>query len=222
MRTHSNPVRQGLVMAGVGLPGVVIVGAVMANIGNPALFVFRRDTWKEMLGYLKGSAWDVWLVYFSDISPNWKGHAVETFQQYLRFKLIGMFDQLGAIAKEMNGTMHSQYKEVLEYDLSALTLMATSAPVFGALKNLSAHPLGRVALIAQAGAFITAAGNLIKQFADIYTKYESALNDLETKAFDLKGLFYVSGNPAMGPRDLNMSPQVANTAYWAPVNEETA
>ncbi|MFI6451998.1 hypothetical protein ACIBF6_10615 [Streptosporangium amethystogenes] len=221
IRAHDQPVRAGLLVAGFGVGGTALLTAAALNLGNPALFVFRRDDWKEMLGHLKGSAWDVWLFYFSDVSPQWKGHAVETLQQYLRFKLIGMFDQLGAITKDMSSTMHGQYKEVLEYDMSLVGMWAAASPVFKMLLPASSTPLGRVALVAHAGVFLTAVGTLLKQFADVYNKYEGDLNDLELKITDLKGAFYNMGNPSMGARDLHVdSDIVGDLRNWRLATEE--
>jgi hypothetical protein len=220
VRNHNHPILAGITVAGFGLAGAGLVTASVVNLGNPFLFYDRRETWKEMHDNLKGAAWDVWLTYFGDLSPHWEGHAVGTLQQYLRFKLIGMFDQLGVVAKDMGGTMHSQYKEVLEYDLSCAALWATSAPVFMALTKLSAHPLGRAALITQTGVFLTAAGNLLKQFSDVYNKYEGELNDLAFKLNDLEGLFYKMGNPSMGPRDLHVDPLVSDPVNWQPATEK--
>jgi hypothetical protein len=220
VRSHNHPIRLGLTMSGLGVAGGALVVASVLNLGNPFLFYDRRETWKELHGNLKGAAWDVWITYFSEISGNWKGHAVETLQQYLRFKLIGMFDQLGSIAKDMTGTMHSQYKEVLEYDLSAAALWATAAPIFKALIQMSSHPVGRVALMTQAGVFLTAAGNLLKQFADVYNKYESELKDLELKLHELRGIFYNMGNPDMGARNLHVHPDIQKIHHWQPASAE--
>ncbi|WP_431898389.1 hypothetical protein [Nonomuraea sp. bgisy101] len=200
----------------------MVLLVILANVGNPALFLLRRDAWKEQHGHIKGAAWDVWLSYFHQISPNWKGHAVETFQQYLRFNLIGMFDQLGNISKDMSSTMHSQYKEVMEYDLAAFGLLIRNKKIFAGLAALAHLPLTKVALYTQSGLFLTAAGNLVKQFYDIYLSYDGTLNDLELKMNDLRGVFYEAGRRALGPRDeLHLSPHVGNPAYWTPITEET-
>lgn len=222
VRSHNKPIRLGLAMSGFGAAGGALVVASVVNLGNPFLFYDRRERWMELHGHLKGSAWDVWITYFSVISGNWKGHAVETLQQYLRFKLIGMFDQLGSIAKDMTGTMNSQYKEVLEYDLSAAAMWATAAPVFKALTKMSAHPVGRVALMTQAGVFLTAAGTMLKQFADVYNKYESELKDLALKLDEVQGIFYKMGNPDMGARDLHVHPDVEKIDHWQPASAEGA
>ncbi|MEV4224824.1 hypothetical protein [Nonomuraea sp. NPDC049725] len=69
--------------------------------------------------------------------------------------------------------------------------------------------------MAQAGVFLTAAGNLLKQFADVCNKYESDLNDLE-------GLFYKMGNPALGTRDLHFDQSVSEVENWRPATAEGA
>ncbi|MEU4327478.1 hypothetical protein [Nonomuraea dietziae] len=219
IKAHHSPISTGLLLSGFGLFVKVLMVFAVLNMGNPAIFVFRRDDWKQMLGYLKGSAWDVWLGFFSDVSPYWNGYAVGALQQYLRFKLIGMFDQLGAIAKDASGTMHGQYKEVLEYDLSMLVLWKTYGPVFKAATPLAATPLGRVAMVAQAGVFVTALGNQVSQFSDVFNKYEGDLNDLELKLTDLVGAFYNGGNPERGARDLTVTPRVSNPDFWKPVTQ---
>lgn len=220
IKIHSRPVATGVTVAGFAVVGGALILAALANVGNPWLFSHRRDTWKEMLGQLKGNAWDVWLGYFSNLPPYWKGHAVEMLQQYLRFKLIGMFDQLGAIAKDISSAMHNQYKEVLEYDLSLVGLVAPAAAIFKVLTPLSGTPLGRAALITHSGAFLGAIGTLLKQFYDIYNKYETSLNDLELKLTEVKGAFYNTGDPGRGARDLHVDPMVKNIRMWEPAAEE--
>ncbi|MFI6389943.1 hypothetical protein [Nonomuraea sp. NPDC050540] len=219
VRNHDQPIRLGLAMSGAGAAGGALVVATVLNLGNPFLYRDRRETWKELHGTLKGSAWDVWITYFSEISGNWTGHAVETFQQYLRFKLIGMFDQLGSLAKDMTEAMNSQYKEVHEYDASVGALWATSAPVFKALMAMSGHPVGRVALMTQTGLFLTAAGTLLKQFADVYNTHESTLMDLELKLHEVRGIFYNAGRPGMGARDLSVHPDIEDPRHWRPASE---
>lgn len=225
-----NPLRQttraSMAMSGLGIAAIALDVAATLNLGNPFLFYGRREQWKEMAGLLEGNRSDLWRSYFDDISPNWKGHAVEMLQQYIRFNVNGLYSQLGKISGEMSGTMHAQYKEVLEYDLSVFGLYATSAPILRTLAGMSLHPVGRVALMTQVGVFMSAAGNLIKQFADVYYSYEGDLNKLELKLNDLRGAFYRSGNPAMGPRDLNISPSIGDAAHvadnWIPAGKENA
>ncbi|MFE0156752.1 hypothetical protein ACFWY5_57175 [Nonomuraea sp. NPDC059007] len=216
VRNHNQPIRLGLAMSGAGAAGGALLVASLLNLGNPKLYSDRRETWKELHGNIKGSAWDVWITYFSEISGNWKGEAVETFQQYLRFKLIGMFDQLAGLAEDLSGAMDSQYKEVLQYDLSAAALWGLSAPIFAGLIEMSAHPVGRVALMTFAGLFLTAAGNLLVQFADVYNKNESTLLDLELKLHDVKGIFYTMGRPDMGARNLTVNPDIEDVRHWQP------
>ncbi|MEV0591873.1 hypothetical protein [Nonomuraea cavernae] len=207
-----NPLRQtsrlAMAMSGIGVAALALDVAATLNLGNPFLFHDRRERWKEMSGLLEGSRSDLWRSYFDEIAPHWKGHAVRMLQTYIRFNVNVLYGQLGKISDEMSGTMQSQYKEVLEYDLSVFGLYATSAPVLRALTASSAHPIGRVALMTQVGLFMSAVGNLVKQFADVYNSYEGDLNKLELKLNDLKGAFYRSGNPDLGPRDLHLSPSI--------------
>jgi hypothetical protein len=214
MKRYDGSITLGLSASGIGPAGWALRTAIVLNMGNPWLYSSRRDTWKQMHGHLKGSAWDVWIRYFHDVSPNWKGHAVETFQQYLRFKLIGMFDQLGNVSKDLSGTMHNQYKQVLEYDMAALGLWTVNGPIFKALSGMSTTPAGRVALLTQTGIFLTMAGTLLKQFADMYQSNEGELNALELKIMDLKGAFYNGGDPAQGTRDLHVDEDISEPAYW--------
>lgn len=219
-RTQSKPIQAGLALSIVA--GIMLVMACIANIGNPFLFYDRRERWKDLHGNLKGSAWDVWITYFSEISGNWKGHAVDTLQQYLRFKLIGMFDQLGSLAKDMTNTMNNQYKDVMQYDVSIGALLASAGPMFKTLKTMSAHPGGRIVLLTHAGVFLTAAANLLKQFSDTYNTYESELKDLELKLHEVQGIFYNQGKPDMGVRDLHVHPDVAKIDHWQPAVAEEA
>ncbi|MEU8247153.1 hypothetical protein [Nonomuraea sp. NPDC048916] len=221
-----NPLRQtnrtAMAMSGIGVAALALDVAATLNLGNPFLFYDRRERWKEMAGLLEGSRSDLWRSFFDEISPHWKGQAVDTLQRYVRFNVDVLYGRLGKVSDEMSGSMHSQYKEVLEYDLSVFGLYATSAPVLRTLTTMSAHPVGRVALMTQVGLFMSAVGNLVKQFADVYNSYEGDLNKLELKLNDLKGAFYKSGNPDMGPRDLGLSPAIEAPDRiddnWIPVN----
>ena len=218
VRTHNKPIRLGLAMSGFGAAGGALVVASVVNLGNPFLFYDRREQWKDLAGMLEGSRSDLWRSFFDDISPNWKGQAVQTLQQYVRFNVNGLYSQLDKVSGEMSGAMHSQYKEVLEYDLSVFGLYATSAPMLRTVAALSAHPVGKVALMTQVGLFMSAAGNLIKQFADVYNSYEGDLNKLELKLNNLRGAFYKSGSPDLGARELNLTPAIADPLrlkeYW--------
>ncbi|PZG17900.1 hypothetical protein [Nonomuraea aridisoli] len=219
-----NPLRQttraATVMSGLGVATLALDVAATVNLGNPFLFYDRRETWKEMSGSLEGNRSNLWRDYFDNIAPNWKGHAAEMLQQYVRFNVNGLFSQLGKVSDEMSGAMHSQYKEVLEYDLSVFGLYAGSAPILRTLAGMSANPVARAVLMTQVGVFTTALGNLVKQFADIYNSYEGDLNKLELKLNDLRGAFYSSGDPAQGARQLNLSPTIADAKtvknMWIP------
>ncbi|MEV4104970.1 hypothetical protein AB0J42_32420 [Nonomuraea sp. NPDC049649] len=225
--TQLNPLRQttrgAMLLSGLGVAALAMDVAATANLGNPFLFYDRRETWKEMSGSLEGGKWNVWRGYFDDVAPNWKGQASSMLNQYVRFNVTGLFDQLGKVGDEMSGAMHNQFKEVLEYDLSVLGLYAGSAPILRALAAMSAHPVGRVALMTQVGVFTTALGNLVKQFADVYNSYEGDLNKLELKLNDLRGAFYRSGDPDLGPRDLGLSSTIEDPGrtgdLWVPAPE---
>ncbi|MGP3934200.1 hypothetical protein [Nonomuraea sp. KM88] len=228
--TQLNPLRQStraaMAMSGIGVAALALDVAATLNLGNPFLFYDRREQWKEMAGLLEASRSDLWRSYFDDISPNWKGAAVETLQQYVRFNINGLYGQLAKVSEAMSGTMHGQYKQVLGYDLSVFGLYATSAPILRSVAAMSAHPVGKVALMAQVGLFMSAAGNLVKQFADVYNSYEGELNKLELKLNDVRGAFYRSGNPDMGARDLHLTPNIEDPSmvddYWIPVGGEAS
>ncbi|GAA1693655.1 hypothetical protein AB0C27_23835 [Nonomuraea sp. NPDC048882] len=213
------PTRQAMVLSGLGVAALALDVAATLNVGNPFLFSSRRDTWKEMSGSLEGNRSNMWRGYFDDIAPNWKGDAAEMLQQYVRFNVNGLFSQLGKVSDDMSGAMQTQFKEVAEYDLSVLGLYAGSAPVFRALAGMSAHPVGRAALLSYLGIWAGALGNLLKQFADIYVTNEGELNKLELRLNDLLGAFYNSGKPEQGARELNISPQIQHQDRWVPMEE---
>ncbi|MFI7698243.1 hypothetical protein [Nonomuraea sp. NPDC049480] len=219
-----NPLRQtarsAMLMSGLGVAALSLDVAATLNVGNPFLFYDRRETWKEMSGSLEGNRSNLWRGYFDNVSPNWKGHASEMLQQYIRFNVNGLFSQLGKISDEMSGSMHTQFKEVAEYDVSVLGLYASQVPILRALASMSAHPVGRAALMANVGIFAGGLGNLLKQFADIYITNEGELNKLELKLNDLRGAFYNSGKPELGARDLNLSGGIENNDIWVPATEQ--
>lgn len=223
-----NPLRQqtrtAMAMSGLGIAALALDVAATLNLGNPFLFYDRRELWKEMGGRLESGRSDIWFSYFQDVSPNWKGQAADLLGRRVRFNTTVLYEKLHGITGEMSGSMHGQFKEVLEYDLSVFGLYAASAPILRTLAAMSAHPAGRVALISQAGVFVSALGNLVKQFADIYMAYESDLNKLEMKLNDVRAAFFDGGDPARGPRDLAITPAVADPAnipaYWQPASED--
>ncbi|WP_188191139.1 hypothetical protein [Nonomuraea sp. SYSU D8015] len=217
-----NPLRAATrpAMGLLGAGAIALDVAATLNLGNPFLFYDRRETWKEMSGSLEGSRSNLWRGYFDNVSPNWKGHASEMLQQYVRFNVNGLFSQLGKVSDDMSSSMQSQFKEVAEYDLSVLGLYASQAPILRTLASMSAHPVARATLVAQTGLFMGALGNLLKQFADIYVTNEGELNKLELKLNDLRGAFYNSGNPELGARDLDLSGNIENKDIWVHASEQ--
>jgi hypothetical protein len=215
-----HPTRTAMAMSGVGVAALIADAAAVLNLGNPHLYYTRRETWKEMSGHLEGNRLDLWRSFFDDISPNWTGEARQVTQSYIRFNADMLFDRLGKTSDEMSSIMQSQYKEVLEYDLSLFAMYATSGPISRSLVALAAaNPVGKVALVTYVATFGLGLANLIKQFADIYTSNESDLNKVELKLNDLKAAFWKGGDPANGARDLNLpsaltDPQNIHNRYW--------
>ncbi|MCG5218951.1 hypothetical protein [Streptosporangium sp. KLBMP 9127] len=212
--TELNPLRQttrtGMVMSGLGLAALALEAVATLNLGNPFLFADRRQTWKDMSGRLEGGRSDVWRCYFDEVTPNWKGDAVDALQRHIRFNINGLYGQLGKVSDQSSTTMQGLYKEVLEYDLSLFALYAASAPVLGAVMKMSAHPMGKAALIAAVTGFAGLVHNLVSQFADVYNTYEGELNKQELLLNNLRGAFYNGGDPAQGPRDLNLHPSISD------------
>ncbi|GLW05017.1 hypothetical protein Misp01_01470 [Microtetraspora sp. NBRC 13810] len=208
----------------LGLSGMAVVLAldVLAtlNVGNPWLFIARRDTWKELSGAVAGNSNDVWMTWFNDVNPHWTGHAAQQTGYHVRFVQDKLFPQLSSVARDMSDTMNHLRKEVVDYDLWIFTVYAATAPILSALAKMRAHPMGMAAFIAEAGAFGGFVGKLIKEFADVYNAYEGDLNKLEMKLYELRASFYRGGDPARGPRNLDLDPELAERStirdYWVP------
>ncbi|TMR96939.1 hypothetical protein [Nonomuraea basaltis] len=199
-------VRGGLAMSGLGAAALALDVVATLNLGDPFLYYDQRETWKDMSGSVDGSRMDVWRGYFEQVSPNWKGHASDMLARHVRFSLDDMFKAQKSVSDEMSSSMHGQFWEVLQYDLSVFSLYAASAPIFRTLATMSAtHPLGRAVLVAQATAFTGLLGNLVKQFSDIVSANESSLNKTELKLNDLRAAYYMSGNPDLGQRQLGLA-----------------
>src|SRR5690606_36643609 len=173
--TNLNPLRQqtrtAMAMSGLGMFALAMDVAATLNLGNPFLFYDRRETWKELSGGLKGARSDVWYGFFGQdgtgeggMSSHWTGEARSALASYIRFNLTGLYDELGKVSDQSSTTMQKLYKEVLEYDLSVFAFYASSAPVLRAVARLSAHPVGRAALITAATTVATILGNLVKQY----------------------------------------------------------
>ncbi|GGO82999.1 hypothetical protein GCM10012289_75540 [Nonomuraea cavernae] len=218
--TALNPLRQttreAMVLSAVGVGALALDVAATANLGDPALFYFRRERWKELSGLVEATRKDVWVSYFGPVVDHWEGDAVAMLQQYVRFKINNLYTLLSKISDDMSGTMYNQCKEVLTYDLSVFGLYATTAPILRTLMAASAHPVGQLAMRAQIGAFLTVAGIFAKQFADIWSAYEGDLNKLELKLNQLRGSFYEHGNPDYGTRfkDLKLNDDITYPDNW--------
>ncbi|MFE3448592.1 hypothetical protein ACFXJ8_06605 [Nonomuraea sp. NPDC059194] len=211
VKAQSRPIYAGLATCGLVTVGTVMIVAAVGNASDPRKFFEDRSMWNEMLGDLKLSAWDVWISFFSLISPYWVGHASETVQRYLRFELIGMFDELGRVATEMSTTMTSLAWDVVEYDLKLVSLLVSAGTAFMALLPFSATPVGKLTLGVAAVAFLTLLSSLLQEFAGKIKALDLKLETLGHKIFELRGLFSV------GDDKLHLQPPGSDPALWKPI-----
>ncbi|MEV2267741.1 hypothetical protein [Nonomuraea africana] len=214
IKTHNRPILAGLAASGLAVAGAAMVVAAVGNASDPRKFFEDRSMWNEMLGDLKLSAWDVWISFFSLISPYWVGHASETVQRYLRFELIGMFDELGRVATEMSTTMTSLAWDVVEYDLKLVSLLVVAGTAFKALLPFRASPVGRLALGATAVTFLSLLASLLQEFAGKIKALDLKLETLGHKIFELRGLFSV------GEDKLHLQAPGTDPDLWEPVTKE--
>ncbi|MER6950850.1 hypothetical protein ABT294_43230 [Nonomuraea sp. NPDC000554] len=215
IRSHQRPVVTGVALGGFLAAGGALIAAAMWHTADPYKFFEDRSTWNEMLGDLKLSAWDVWITYFSEVSPYWMGHASETVQRYLRFELIGMFDELGRIATEISGTLTSLAWDVMDYDMKLVTLLAGAGAFFTLLLPIRATVAGRIALGAAALAFLKMLWSLIEEFIGKIKALDLKLETLGHKIFELRGLFSV------GDSKLHLKPVGYDVNLWVPVTKES-
>ncbi|ACZ84189.1 hypothetical protein [Streptosporangium roseum] len=206
-------------LTGFAGAGLLVVGGALAlyairHMADPSEFFDDRSKWNEMLGDLKLSAWDVWITYFSEVSPYWKGHASETVQRYLRFELIGMFDELGRIATEISGTLTSLAWDVMDYDMKLAELLVGSVGFFTLLLPIKATMVGQMALGAAALVVFKLLWDLIQQFTAKIKALDAKLETLGHKIFELRGLFNVGDNK------LHLKPVGYDPNLWVPVTKE--
>lgn len=210
IKTHKRPISAGLAMSGLTLIGTAVIVAAVGNASDPRKLFEDRSMWNEMLGDLKLSAWDVWISFFSLVTPYWVGHAAETVQRYLRFELIGMFDELGRIATEMSSTLTSLAWDIVEYDGKLVELLVMAGGAFALLLPFSANPIGKSLLGAAAVAFLTLLVKLILEFVGKVKALDLKLEALGHKMFELRGLFSV------GADKLHLQSPGSDPSLWKP------
>ncbi|SFI13364.1 hypothetical protein SAMN05216275_101300 [Streptosporangium canum] len=206
-------------LTGCAGAGLLAVGGALAlyairHMADPGKFFDDRNRWNEMLGDLKLSAWDVWITYFSEVSPYWKGHASETVQRYLRFELIGMFDELGRIATEVSGILSSLAWDVMDYDMKLGELLVGSVGFFTLLLPFRATMAGRMALGAASLVVIKLLWSLIGEFVAKIKVLDGKLETLGHKIFELRGLFNLG-------EKLHLKPMGYDPNFWVPVTKES-
>ncbi|GLW12863.1 hypothetical protein Misp01_79910 [Microtetraspora sp. NBRC 13810] len=216
IKAHNRPIYAGLAVSGLAVTGTAMVAAAVGNMSNPFRFFEDRGVWNEMLGDLKLSAWDVWVSYFSVVSPYWGGHASETVQRYLRFQLIGMFDELGRVATEMSNTLTGLAWDVVEYDLKLVALLVSAGTAFAALLPFRTLPAVKIALGGVAITFLTLLTSLIDEFIKKIKALDLKLQTLGQKIFELRGLFTV------GDDKLHLQPPGFDPNLWEPVTMESS
>ncbi|WP_327092408.1 hypothetical protein OIE66_17700 [Nonomuraea sp. NBC_01738] len=211
---HKRPVMIGVTGGGLVVAGGLVVTAALANMANPEQYFDDRDTWNTMLTDLKLSAWDVWISYFAEVSPYWNGHASETVQRYLRFQLIGMFDELGRVDAEIGNVLTDLGWEIADYDTKVVELFFKSSTVFTVLLPFGRHPLGRLALGAAAIAFIGYFIDVLQEFLSKIKGLDKNLLGLRHKINELNGLFSV------GDGKLHLQAPGKDLNLWVPVTKE--
>ncbi|GAA4226137.1 hypothetical protein FHR32_003984 [Streptosporangium album] len=207
-------VLKGLTYAGL-VVGIPMVGYAVWHVGDPINYFDGRNTWNEMLSDLKDSAWDVWITYFSEVSPYWMGHASETVQRYLRFELIGMFDELGRIAVEISTTMSSLAWDITDYNISLVDLMTVFGPTLMIIMPFAGTLPGRAVLVAACFAFLKFLWGLIKELISKMKALDGKLQALNHKMNELQGLFNVGDNK------LHLKPVGSDVNFWVPLSKET-
>ncbi|MFD8528148.1 hypothetical protein ACFV0L_12130 [Streptosporangium canum] len=214
VNASKRPLLTGFAGAGLLAVGGALALYAIRHMADPGKFFDDRSRWNEMLGDLKLSAWDVWITYFSEVSPYWKGHASETVQRYLRFELIGMFDELGRIATEVSGILSSLAWDVMDYDMKLGELLVGSVGFFTLLLPFRATMAGRMALGAASLVVIKLLWSLIGEFVAKIKALDGKLETLGHKIFELRGLFNLG-------EKLHLKPVGYDPNLWVPVTGES-
>lgn len=212
-----SPLQQNTVkaMTGAGvLIGIGMIGYAMWHVGDPVYYFEGRSTWNEMLIELKDSAWEVWLTFFSQVTPYWMGHASETVQRYLRFELTGMFDELARIIVEVSSTFSTLAWDIVDYNTNLVNLMVAFGPAFLIMLPFAGTVLGRALLTAACFAFLKLLWGLITEFKGKMKSLDNRLEAFFVKMADLRGLFNQSSNI------LHLSPVGSDINFWVPLAKE--
>ncbi|RJL30031.1 hypothetical protein [Bailinhaonella thermotolerans] len=213
--------REGMILSGAGRALLAIDLLAFLNLGDPWIFMERRDDWKAKAAELEAKRSNLWNSFFTaDFYPNWQGGARDALETHLRFNVNGLFAGLKKGSTGMSESMQGLNKEIVEYDFSVAALYLGSAAIFNELVSLSrTHPLGRGKLLAQALAVGGVFANTIKQFYDVVASAQGDLNKHQLNFNDLRASFFVDGDTSK-PRNLSMSPQVdhegnvRNPEFW--------
>ncbi|MEV4187121.1 hypothetical protein AB0J28_37410 [Streptosporangium canum] len=214
LKPGSQRIVKALTIGGLAAVGIPLVITALMHVGDPSKYFDDRSTWNEMLEDLKVSAWDVWITYFSEVAPYWMGHASETVQRYLRFELIGMFDELGRIATEISGTLTTLAWDIVDYNTSLVDLVTSCAPILLALVPFAGTLPGKALLMAAAFGFLKLLWGLVKEFLGKIKSLDLKLETLGHKMFELRGLFNVGDNK------LHLKPVGYDPNLWVPVTKE--
>ncbi|MFI7055949.1 hypothetical protein ACWDOR_07225 [Streptosporangium canum] len=214
LKPGSQRIVKAMTVGGLAVVGIPLVVTALMHVADPSKYFDDRSTWNEMLEDLKVSAWDVWITYFSEVAPYWRGHASETVQRYLRFELIGMFDELGRIATEISGTLTTLAWDIVDYNTSLVDLVTSCAPILLALVPFAGTLPGKALLMAAAFGFLKLLWGLVKEFLGKIKSLDLKLETLGHKMFELRGLFNVGDNK------LHLKPVGYDPNLWVPVTKE--
>ncbi|MET8385306.1 hypothetical protein ABZV14_20140 [Streptosporangium canum] len=215
LKPGSQKAVKAITVGSLAVVGIPLVVTALMHVADPFTYFDDRSTWNEMLEDLKVSAWDVWITYFSEVAPYWMGHASETVQRYLRFELIGMFDELGRIATEISGTLTTLAWDIVDYNTSLVDLVTSYGPILLALVPFAGTLPGKALLVAAAFGFLKLLWGLVKEFIGKIKSLDLKLETLGHKMFELRGLFNVGDNK------LHLKPVGYDPDLWVPVTKES-
>ncbi|MGW0803398.1 hypothetical protein [Nonomuraea sp. NPDC002799] len=215
IKEHNHSIWAGIASTGMAVVGTGVVVTSVANVADPSKFFQDRSQWNEALAELKLAAWDVWISYFSLVSPYWGGHASETVQRYLRFELIGMFDEVGRVVVEFSTLMTDLAWHVTEYDLAVVGMWVIFGTAFNKLLPFRATMVGAATLSAVSLTFLTALTALLKQLISDVKALDVKLETLGHKIIELRSLFHV------GEKKLHLQAPGTDIKLWKPTTAES-